>query len=145
MRHADLPRLDGCRVLVVEGHDDTLEMNQIALACLGADVRSASSGEAALAVLGDHEWWPNALLTDMSLPGMSAFELADRVAAPESSDGARRAVPVVATSADARPRARQEGLGHGFRAVLFKPYDPADLCAAVAGALGRPDREEPRS
>jgi CheY-like chemotaxis protein len=132
--------LDGCRVLVVEGHDDTLEMNQMALAYLGADVRSARSGEAALAVLGDRDWWPNALLTDMSLPGMSAFELADRVAAP--GGGTRRDVPVVATSADARPRARQEGLGHGFRAVLFKPYDPAELCAAVAGALGRRERRE---
>jgi CheY-like chemotaxis protein len=134
--------LDGCRVLVVEGHDDTLEMNRMALSILGADVRSACSGEAALAVLGDPEWVPNALLTDMSLPGMSAFELADRVAAP--AGGAKRDVPVVATSADARPRARLEGLGRGFRAVLFKPYDPAELCAAVAGALGREDRRAQR-
>jgi CheY-like chemotaxis protein len=130
MDHAELPRLDGARVLVVEGHGDTLELNRTALALLGAEVRSAESGEAALAVLRD--WWPNALLTDLRLPGMSAFELADQAA----TVGARP-LPVVATSADARPRVRQDALGRGFRDCLVKPYDPHDLCAAVAGALGR--------
>jgi CheY-like chemotaxis protein len=132
MRHVDLPRLDGARVLVVEGHDDTLELNQMALTLLGAEVRSAASGEAALALLRDLGWRPNALLTDLRLPGMSAFELADRVTAQPGAEP----LPVVATSADARPRAREDALGRGFRACLIKPYDPDDLCAAVAGALG---------
>jgi CheY-like chemotaxis protein len=130
MHHAELPRLDGARVLVVERHDDTLELNRTALALLGAEVRSAESGEAALEVLRD--WWPNALLTDLCLPGMSAFELADLAA----TVGARP-LPVVATSADARPRVREDALGRGFRDFLVKPYDPVDLCAAVAVALDR--------
>ncbi len=132
MRHAELPRLDGSRVLVVEGHDDTLELNRLALARLGAEVRSAESGEAALDVLRD--WWPNALLTDLRLPGMSAFELVEWAAARL---GSHLALPAVATSADARPRIRECAIERGFRECLLKPYDPDDLCVAVAGALGR--------
>ena len=133
MRHAQLPRLDGSRVLVVDGHCDTLELNELALARLGADVRSAESGEAALDVL--REWWPNALLTDLRLPGMSAFELFEKVAAARMGAGA--ALLAVATSADARPKIRENAIERGFWECLLKPYDPDDLCVAIADALGR--------
>jgi CheY-like chemotaxis protein len=124
--------LDGTRVLVVDGHCDTLELNELALASLGADVRSAGSGEAALDVL--REWWPNALLTDLRLPGMSAFELVEKAA---ERKGAGAALLAVATSADARPRIRENAIERGFWECLLKPYDPDDLCVAIAGALGR--------
>jgi two-component system OmpR family response regulator len=135
MRHAQLPRLDGSRVLVVDGHCDTLELNELALASLGADVRSAGSGEAALDVL--REWWPNALLTDLRLPGMSAFELVEKAAARM---GLGAALLAVATSADARPSIRENAIERGFWDCLLKPYDPDDLCVAIAGALGRSRR-----
>jgi CheY-like chemotaxis protein len=131
MRHAELPRLDGTRVLVVEGHCDTLELNRTALVFVGAEVRSAESGEAALEVLRD--WWPNALLTDLRLPGMSAFELVERAGV---RSGPHR-LAAVATSSDARPRVREHAIEHGFSECLTKPYDPDDLCVAVAGALNR--------
>jgi two-component system, OmpR family, response regulator len=131
MRHAELPRLDGTRVLVVEGHGDTLELNRMVLLLLGAEVRSAESGEAALEVLS--EWWPNALLTDLRLPGMTAFELVERSGVRSGS----HPLPMVATSSDARPRVRELAIEQGFCECLTKPYDPDDLCAAVAGALGR--------
>jgi CheY-like chemotaxis protein len=131
MRHAELPRLDGTRVLVVEGHGDTLEMNRTALAVLGAEVRSAESGEAALEVL--RHWRPNALLTDLRLPGMTAFELVELAGVRSGSPP----FPVVATSSDARPSARELAIEQGFCECLTKPYDPDDMCAAVAGALSR--------
>jgi CheY-like chemotaxis protein len=126
--------LDGSRVLVVDGHCDTLELNELALASLGADVRSAESGEAALDVL--REWWPNALLTDLRLPGMSAFELVEKVSARMGVGP----LLAVATSADARPSIRENAIERGFRECLLKPYDPDDLCAVIAGALGRSGR-----
>ena len=110
MRHAQLPRLDGSRVLVVDGHCDTLELNELALASLGADVRSAGSGEAALDVL--REWWPNALLTDLRLPGMSAFELVEKLAARMGVGP----LLAVATSADARPSIRENAMKLKFTA-----------------------------
>jgi CheY-like chemotaxis protein len=129
MSRSDLTRLNGARVLVVEGHDDTLELNRIVLAHRGAEVRAACSAEAALDLL--KTWPPDALLTDLRLPGMSAFELIDVVWAR----GGDR-VPVVGTSADARPQARADAFDHGVFAYLTKPIEPDELCSAVAEALG---------
>jgi len=129
MSRSELTRLDGARVLVVEGHDDTLELNRLVLALRGAEVRVACTAEAALDLA--RCWAPDAVLTDLRLPGMSAFELIDRVAA---LDGER--IPVVGTSADARPQAREDALGRGVCAYLTKPVEPDDLCFAVAQAIG---------
>jgi two-component system CheB/CheR fusion protein len=123
-------RLNGARVLVVEGHDDTLEMNRITLSTCGAEVRTAPSGEAALDML--RQWTPDALLTDLRLPGMSAYELVERVA---SQSGAR--VRCVGTSSEARPHERAKALEHGFCDCLTKPVDPNELCRAIARAIGR--------
>jgi CheY-like chemotaxis protein len=123
-------RLDGARVLVVEGHDDTLEMNRITLATRGAEVRTAPSGEAALDIV--RQWTPDALLTDLRLPGMSAYELVQRVST-QSGDRVR----CVGTSSEARPHERAKALASGFHDCLTKPVDPAELCRAIARAIGR--------
>jgi CheY-like chemotaxis protein len=123
-------RLDGARVLVVEGHDDTLEMNRITLSTRGAEVRTAPNGEAALDIL--LQWTPDALLTDLRLPGMSAYELVERVST-QSGDRVR----CVGTSSDARPHERAKALAYGFSDCLTKPVDPAELCRAIARAIGR--------
>jgi CheY-like chemotaxis protein len=123
-------RLDGARVLVVEGHDDTLEMNSITLSTRGAEVRTAPSGEAALDML--RQWTPDALLTDLRLPGMTAYELVERVS---TESGAR--VRCIGTSSEARPHERVRALQGGFCDYLTKPVDPAELCRAVARAIGR--------
>lgn len=129
MSRSELARLDGARVLVVEGHGDTLELNRLVLALRGAEVRAACTAEAALDLA--RGWAPDAVLTDLRLPGMSAFELIDKVSAP---DGER--IPVVGTSTDARPQAREAALGHGVCAYLTKPFELDDLCSAVAQAIG---------
>lgn len=135
MHRTSLARLDGARVLVVEGHDDTLEMNRIALASRGAEVRVASSAEAALDLLD--AWLPDALLTELRLPGMSAYDLVARVA--------RRAAGVrcVGTSSEARPHERARALSSGFCEYLTKPIDPEDLCRAIARAIARQDGGTP--
>ncbi len=130
MNRRRLVRLQGARVLVVEGHDDTLEMNRIALSSRGADVRVAPSGEAALDVL--QTWQPDALLTDLRLPGMTAYDLVARVSA-HAGDRVR----CIGTSSEARPYERSRALASGFCDYLTKPVDPDDLCHAVARALGR--------
>ncbi len=125
--------LEGARVLVVEGHDDTLELNRILLAHRGAEVRVAGTAEAALDLM--RSWPPDAVVTDLRLPGMSAFELVAKAWAP-----GRDRVPVVGTSTDVRPQARADALGRGICAYLTKPVEPDDLCSAVAWAVGRPAR-----
>jgi CheY-like chemotaxis protein len=129
MDRSELTCLDGARVLIVEGHDDTLEMNRLLLAHRGADVRVAATVEAALDLM--RSWLPDAVLTDLRLPGMNAFELINQACAP----GGDR-VPVVGTSADVRPQARARALDCGVCAYLTKPVEPEELCSAVAQAVG---------
>jgi CheY-like chemotaxis protein len=68
---------------------------------------------------------------------MSAFELVEKAAAWM---GGGPALLAVATSADARPLIRENAIERGFCDCLLKPYDPDDLCVAIAGALGRGGR-----
>jgi CheY-like chemotaxis protein len=125
--------LEGARVLVVEWHDDTLELNRILLAHRGAEVRVAGTAEAALDLM--RSWPPDAVVTDLRLPGRSAFKLVDEACAP-----GRGRVPVVGTSTDVRPEARADALDRGICAYLTKPVEPDDLCSAVARAVGRGTR-----
>jgi CheY-like chemotaxis protein len=129
MNRSDLC-LEGARVIIVEGHDDTLELNRILLAHRGAEVRVAGTAEAAIDLM--RSWPPDAVVTDLRLPGMSAFKLVEQACAPGGDP-----VPVVGTSADVRPQARADALGRGLCAYLTKPVEPEDLCSAVAHAVGR--------
>ena len=117
-------------MLVVEGHGDTLELNQRLLWMHGADVRAASSGAEALRLLD--AWHPRALLTELHLPDMSAYDLARRV-----NERAASPIRMVAASADARPSERERALRDGFCAYLTKPIHPDDLCRALARVLAQ--------
>ncbi|MET0857215.1 MAG: response regulator, partial [Telluria sp.] len=66
-------------ILVVEDNTDMREMTTEVLAALGYQVASAGSGEEALALLAQRS--VDVLLTDVGLPGMSGYQLAERARA----------------------------------------------------------------
>jgi CheY-like chemotaxis protein len=72
-------RLRGVRVLVVEDDPDEREFLVALLGAAGADVRSASSANEALATLA---WWrPGVLVSDIGLPGGDGYGLMEAVRA----------------------------------------------------------------
>jgi CheY-like chemotaxis protein len=126
-----LPSLVGVRALAVDDNQDAIELLESALAAAGADVRGASSGEAALALWRDDP--PDVLLCDLAMPGMSGYDLLDHVREIDSARG--RMTPAIAVTAHASDEQVARSIQAGFAAHIPKPFDPAAIIRAVAIAL----------
>jgi CheY-like chemotaxis protein len=120
------------RVLVVDDNLDSLESMEILLQIWGHEVRTAYDGPAALAVAADY--WPDAVLLDIGLPGMSGYEVAQRL---RELPTCARAVLVAVTGygqESDRERTRQAG----FDRHLVKPVEPNHLQEILAAAPVQP-------
>ena len=82
---------DGALCLLVEDEPELLRMYSRALVRIGFNVLEASTGAAALNLLGQHKEELRLLVTDMVLPGMSGARLLERVAI-DSPNAARMVV-----------------------------------------------------
>jgi CheY-like chemotaxis protein len=87
------------------------------LELLGYEVRQAPSADHALALLA--EWRPDAILSDIGLPGTDGCELMRRVRrVPEQAGVVAVAVTGFGTRED-----REQALAAGFNAHVPKPLD----------------------
>ncbi len=123
--------LAGLHVLVV---DDDPGSNAVVSAILGArgvDVRTAGSTPEALEIAC--RWQPDVVVTDIAMAGEDGYALLRRLRA---RNDALAAVPAIALTAHAGDGERVRLLAAGFRAYIAKPFDPAELAAAVAAAAG---------
>jgi CheY-like chemotaxis protein len=109
------------RILVVDDNLDAAESLALLLRLRGHDVREVHDGPAAVREASTFR--PDAVLLDIGLPGMSGYEVAERIRAEAWS---RAAVLVAVTGwgqeADKR-RSREAGIDHH----LTKPVDLARL------------------
>ena len=105
------------------------------LEAAGATVISADSGRAALTALDEHT--PDAIVSDLGMPGMDGFELLAQLR--QSANESRRNIPVAALTAYARSDDRIRCLKSGFQIHLSKPIDPGELVATVAALASRVD------
>ena len=119
-------------VLVVE--DDPINRTVCAryLELLGHHSLLAEDGKQALQLLGDAPQPIDAVLMDISLPGMSGFEVAEQLQA--LADGRWRHLPIIIMSAHvAIPTAQVPGNAE-FAAFLGKPFTLDGLARALLGA-----------
>jgi CheY-like chemotaxis protein len=92
---------------------------------MGYDVRAAYTGPDGLKLAA--EWHPDAVITDIGLPGCDGFEVTRTL---RREGGAKRPIVVAVTAyshENVRRRAHQEGADHFF----VKPVDPADLLGVL--------------
>ncbi|WP_169747412.1 hybrid sensor histidine kinase/response regulator [Belnapia moabensis] len=115
-------------VLVVEDEAVLRRLAERVLGRAGHALLLAESAEAALHLL-ERAPVPAMLVSDIALPGMDGRELARRLR------GRWPGLPVVLTSG--YPGLREELAAEGFQ-LLAKPYTPAELMAALAGARREP-------
>jgi two-component system cell cycle sensor histidine kinase/response regulator CckA len=111
-----IPTLTGKRVLLAEDEPAIRQMMRRVLAPTGAEVEDAASGPEALAALERAR--PDLLITDVSMPLMSGWELARQARAVWPG------LPVLFTTGD---HADLDDRGAPVQAVLHKPFYPKEL------------------
>jgi CheY-like chemotaxis protein len=110
------------KILIVEDHADTAELIQRQLQQIGYPTSLvAINGPDALQKV--HEGHPDLILLDISLPGMSGFEVAGKLKA----DPLTSSIPILAVTAKAMPGDREMCLKSGCDAYLAKPFLPQQL------------------
>ena len=109
---------------VVEDNRDTAVLLRDLLVAEGYEVESVPTGEAALAAL---ERTPemDLLVLDLMLPGMSGYEVIERMRARPGL----ATTPILVLSALSSPSARIRGLRDGADDYMTKPFLPEELVA----------------
>lgn len=130
--------LDGMRVLVVDDEPDALEL--IAQVLKRAKAAVTTAGSAAEALERIEQSLPDVLVSDIAMPDADGFALIRQVRQMEPNKGGQ--IPAIALTAYARDEDRQRALSAGFQQHLAKPVEPAELVAAVAQLVARPDGSE---
>lgn len=113
-------------VLVVEDDPDTRELFTLSLGAVGAEVRSATTAEAALSMLAS--WRPDIILCDLHLPGVDGYSLIEHVHA----DARLRTLPMISISGSHPDIEFERSRLAGFAQHLTKPSKLADIVRAVA-------------
>lgn len=118
------------KILIVEDHADTAELIQRQLQQIGYPTSLvAINGPDALQKV--HEGHPDLILLDISLPGMSGFEVAGKLKA----DPLTSSIPILAVTAKAMPGDREKCLQSGCDGYLAKPFFPQQLKAEIVKLL----------
>jgi signal transduction histidine kinase len=121
--------LAGIHVLLVDHNDDMRSAAGAVLEHHGAEVTAVASTAAALQALVRSR--PHVLLSDLSMPDESGYDLMRKVAARDAT------LPAAALSARAGTADRSRALEAGFRMHLAKPFEAQTLVTAVATLAGR--------
>jgi CheY-like chemotaxis protein len=124
------------RVAVVEDNRPLADSLCMLLDLVGYDTRAAYSGPDGVRLA--EEWQPDAVITDIGLPGCDGFEVARTI---RREAGGKRPLVVAVTaygSDGVRKNARQAGADYFF----VKPVDPAAILN-VLGADSPPDETKP--
>jgi CheY-like chemotaxis protein len=116
------------RVLIVDDNRDAAESLAMLVEVLGAEAHVCFDGPSALVAFDDHA--PDLVLLDLTMPGMSGFEVVRRLRERGAHDRAR----LVALSGRAEDEFRRRSIEAGFDAHLVKPVDVATLQSALEGA-----------
>ena len=115
---------EAARVVVVEDNRDTAVLLRDVLVAEGYEVESVPTGEAAMETLGRT---PDVdlVVLDLMLPGMSGYEVIERMRARTSL----ATTPILVLSALSSPSARIRGLRDGADDYMTKPFLPEELIA----------------
>ncbi len=127
--------LEGIKLLVVDDQPDTTMVMTRVLSRAGAEVRAAACVAAAMEILDGGEWRPNGVLSDIGMPDEDGYSLIRKLRDHEADEV--RSLRVMAITAFARERDRDQAIQAGFDEHLAKPVDAVALVRKVAALLGR--------
>ena len=114
-------------ILLVDDDPDLLKLISLRLGSAGYRVRTADSGETALAALAVVR--PGVLITDLRIPGIDGLQLVDAVHRQHP------ALPVIILTAHGTIPDAVSATQRGVFGFLTKPFDSQELLQLVASAL----------
>lgn len=124
---AEVTRLDGLKVLVVDDHEDTRELLRIALTNAGADVRACGQSTDALATI--NTWKADCLVSDIGMPGEDGYALIKKVRALRKKNGGR--IPAIALTGFAGSDDKAKAISAGYQTHIPKPVDLGHLTSEI--------------
>jgi PAS domain S-box-containing protein len=130
---ADLPSLDGVRVLLVDDLAEARELIRFALINRGAEVKTAASSAEGLSALG--EWRPDVILSDIAMPGEDGYTFIRKVRMLSEESGGT--VPAASLTAYVGGKEYIKSIEAGYQAYITKPIEWAELIMIVASLAGR--------
>ena len=128
------PTLSGLHLLVVEDEADARDLLVFVLEQAGATVTAVGSAAEALRVLPHLAL--DVLISDIAMPDMDGYMLVQQIRAQVAQPGNSPGLKAVALTAYAGEIDHQRALAAGFQCHLSKPFEPAELVAAIATLVG---------
>ena len=120
----------GARILFVDDERDIVELHEKSLARAGHVVTGHTDPREAVGAFRAHPSAFDAVITDLSMPGMTGLEVAREVLA------LRPDIPVLIASGYIPPEERAEAEAIGVRVVIPKPSPLAHVREVLEDALG---------
>jgi two-component system KDP operon response regulator KdpE len=116
------------RILIADDEPQIGRVLRTGLTAHGYDVRVAADGVAALDTF--HDWQPDLVVTDLTMPHMDGLELCRRLRAISQ-------VPIVILSARGEEKTKVAALDIGADDYVTKPFGIDELLARIRAALRR--------
>ena len=117
------------QILVVDDNQDNIELIQDILDTLGYKIHAAMDGKTALQVA--REVYPDLIVLDVNMPGMSGFEVVEHL----KQDEQMQSIPVIMLTALSDVENRVHAMTLGAEDYLTKPFSPRELIARVERRL----------
>lgn len=123
--------LDRLRLLIAEDNSINMEIAEYLAKDAGAEVIKAYDGETAAEKFAESEAGAiDAILMDISMPGIDGLEVTERIRSMPRADA--KTVPVIAMTANLFAEDKQKCTAAGMDALIPKPIDSAMLVRVVS-------------
>jgi diguanylate cyclase (GGDEF)-like protein len=126
---AELEREPRARILIVDDHEDNVELLRARMEAWGFEIEAATDGEAALAAVQQSP--PDLILLDVMMPRVDGIEVTKRI----RSDRSLPFIPIIMQTALDSTEHKVEGLDAGADDYITKPIEFAELRARVNSML----------
>lgn len=123
------PKAPSYRILVVDDAEPVADLLSVLLGAMGHEVYTAINGDVALRQAA--EWHPDIVLSDLSMPGMDGYQLAQHL----RTESNNRDLVLVALSGNGEVPAKAKAFEAGFDHFLVKPISEVGTLQALFNTI----------